>query len=486
MAAPDKKIFDAHSGQEFIRSLGLDEVTFQVGEPEDPEDNSIEQEKLKSRNTSIKEGSAYSVMDGLGHKYVTPYALAVGANNTQIGILSSLPPLVGSFSQLGTIRLMEHVSRKKITFIAAFLQAVMWLVMLGVGALFFVKGVQGPLTPLLVILSYTFLFVFGSMIAPAWTSWMRDLVPNKCGSFFGYRNRVIGFVLLVSMLIGGFILDYFKHTKVFLGFIIIFSLAFLFRTISSFLFLRQHEPRLILSHQRVSFREVLRLLLRENFGRFIFFQTAMSFVVGIASPFFTVYLLKDLGFSYTDFIIVTLASAGMSMLFMPVWGKFADRFGNLRTLKITGFLIALVPLLWLFIPLFIRGNPDLVIPFLIFAEGFSGLVWAGFNLASANFIFDAVSRENTPAYTAYFNIFNNMGLFVGALLGGLLSYSSFHLWGFSGILFVFVLSGIGRFLIAFLLIHSVKEARKVRKFDLDVAKDIIHHLTPQQIIRIIR
>ena len=72
-----------------------------------------EQIKEKTKKLSIIEGSAYSVMDGAGLRNITPYALALGASNTQIGFLTSIPTLFGNLSQILTPKFMEKYSRLK-------------------------------------------------------------------------------------------------------------------------------------------------------------------------------------------------------------------------------------------------------------------------------------------------------------------------------------------------------------------------------------
>ena len=82
------------------------------------EEKKLKDEKLreKAAEISIVEGSAASVMDGFGSKYITPYALALGATNTHIGLLSALPQLLGTISQLFGSRAIEKHSRKKIQY----------------------------------------------------------------------------------------------------------------------------------------------------------------------------------------------------------------------------------------------------------------------------------------------------------------------------------------------------------------------------------
>ena len=83
------------------------------------ERSAVDEEKLKekTRRLSVKEAGIYSVSDGFGFRNVSPYALALGAGNTAIGLLSSLPSLIGNFSQLFTARLMRKYSRKQLMLI---------------------------------------------------------------------------------------------------------------------------------------------------------------------------------------------------------------------------------------------------------------------------------------------------------------------------------------------------------------------------------
>ena len=116
-----------------------------------------ERAKSRTRKLSIKEGSAYSISDGFGIKYITPYALAMNASNSQIGLLSSIPTLLGNISQIYTTKLMEKYPRNQILFIGAMLQAFMWLPVLGVGIFFFFFNSSNSFSIDLLILFYTML-----------------------------------------------------------------------------------------------------------------------------------------------------------------------------------------------------------------------------------------------------------------------------------------------------------------------------------------
>lgn len=446
-----------------------------------------EELKAQARKISIQEGSAYGFMDGFGLKYLTPFALALGAKNTQIGILSSLPHLLGSFSELIGVKLMKNNTRKKLVSAGVMIQASMWLLMIALTIMFFVYDIDHGIAPNLLIVIYSLLIISGSTIAPAWASWMKDILPERFGTYFGRRNRICGTVAIVAGLVAGFILDYFDKTKLYYGFIILFAVAFLGRFISGLLFLKKYEPEyknVSLKHD--GFIHFLKTIWRTNYGHFTMFIALLSLVVNIASPFFAVYMIKNLSYTKIEFGIVIIAAAVSTILFNPAWGRFTDLYGNKKTMKITGFLIPFVALLWYLSSFLINSNPDLVFPYTVTVELFSGFAWAGFNLSAGNFIYEAVKREKVAAKTAYFHIINNLGGFIGALIGGIIATMSFVFLGISTILLVMILSFFGRFLVYALMVNKVKEVRKVKPFTVQEAKEKLLSLTPLTIVRILR
>ncbi len=419
-----------------------------------------------TQKTSIKEGISVSVMDGAGLRYMTPYALAVGANNTQIGLLTSIPILLGNFSQLFTSKAIEKYSRKKIIVISAFIQALIWIPIILVGYFFFYKGLDHGISATLVIVFYTLFIIFGAFLSPAWNSMMKDIVLKGRGSYFAKRNRIMTAVALVVMLACGLVLNYFKKLNLlFFGFLALFGIAFIARLVSGYLLSKHYDPKLKLQKSYyftlVSF---IKRIPKSNFGKFAVFISLITFGAAIASPFFSVYMLKNLNFSYIVWTVVIISNSLSAFVSMPIWGKFADRFGNLRVLRWTGILVSPIPILWLLTILLVKINIPLVIGYLIVLELFSGFIWSGFNLCAINFIYDAVTREKLALCIAYYNVFNGVAVFIGATLGGILASSSINFFGLSPILFVFLLSGIMRFFAYMLMAPKVREVREVETY----------------------
>jgi MFS family permease len=146
---------------------------------------------------------------------------------------------------------------------------------------------------------------------------------------------------------------------------------------------------------------------------------------------------------------VHLSSVITALISFPIWGRHADIVGNARILKITSFVIPLIPILWICAPNFIA---------LALVEMFAGFIWGGFNLCSANFIYDAVSPQKRVRCLGYFNLITGTMVFLGASIGGYLADRLPVLWG-NKLFFLFMISAFLRFCSDFFLSPHFQEVR---------------------------
>jgi len=447
----------------------------------------VEELKAKSRKISTEEACAYSFMDGFGLRYVTPFAVEIGKNaknlNAYVGLLTALPSLLGSLSQLLTIKAMNSYSRKKIVFFGVFLQALMWLPLVGLSFFYYFKSLSSELALSSLVIIYTLLIIFGSFAGPAWSSMMKDTVTSNLGKYFGNRSRIAGLVALICMLIAGFILDYFKKTNIYFGFMIVLFIAFLGRTTSAILFSKQYEPKFKPAKESYfSFIQFAKKMFYNNFGKFVVLFALTSFAVTICSPFFAVYVLKDLGFSYIQYMSLIIGSSLASFLFMSGWGKFADRYGNLKVMKMCMGSIVAVPFLYFASYFVFKFNPSWILPYIVFIEVLAGAMWAGFNLAAGNFIYEAVTREKMALCVSYFNVINGIGTFIGPILGGFLASVIHPVLGISALLIVFIIGGIARLFVAVYMLPKIKEVREVKKYGFREARESFISLSLREFI----
>lgn len=403
----------------------------------------------KSLKLAIFDGAVSFAMMGLTQNYITPFALALKATTVQIGLLNSLPSFVTAFSQLASPSLVNRAgARKRVILPMVLVHAVLWLPVFLVPYLLPASGIWW------LIGLFTISGVFGALANPPWGSMMADLVPEEVrGRYFSFRGRINTFTGLIFSIIGGVLLQIFTH-NVFIGFAFIFVGAMVFRLLSFNFLSRMYDPPLTRENsQAESLLHMIRYLRNSNFGRFTIFTAVMYFAVMLSGAFFSVYMLSDLKLNYLTFTLINSASTVATLVFLPFWGRRADRAGNLKILKITGYLMPVIPLFWLVSP-----NPV----YLVCANFFSGFIWSGFDLSCTNFLFDVSARETRTKQIAMFNCIVNVTLSVGALAGGYLTPHLPALFGYQ-LRTLFTLSGVLRLVAVLVFLRSIVEVRHVSK-----------------------
>jgi len=418
-----------------------------------------DQSSEDSLRHSLKDATAYAVMMGAGETYLSAFALFLKASTPQIGLLASVPPLIGSLAQIVSAGLGHLTGRRKpIILVGAGLQAAAWLPITLLPLLFPAAAVP------LLIASVIVYHCGAHLAAPQWASLMGDLVPmRRRGRFFARRTRIVTLGTFLSLAAGGVILHgYTTAGQTLAGFVVLFGIAMVARGISAWHLARMHDPAGHVAALRLPARGAWwRQLGRSNFVRFSSFYALMQFAVAISSPFFAVYMLRDLQFSYAQFTANTAMSVLMQFLTLSQWGRISDVFGNRRILAVTGLMLPLMPLLWM-----VSTN----FWYLLLVQMLSGLSWAGFTLGAGNFLYDLVAREKRATYLAIHNVLSSTGVFCGAVLGGYLGvmlpervdiFGVSWVW-LSPLLGVFAISTAARTIVLLVLLPRIREVRKVR------------------------
>ncbi|MEK9148576.1 MAG: MFS transporter, partial [Candidatus Desantisbacteria bacterium] len=155
-----------------------------------------------SMRFSLIDGLFAAFMLGIITDYITPFALALKATNSQIGILASFPILIAAFVQLKSADLVERAkSRKKIVSTFVLLQGLTFIPIILIPYLFKWQSV------LFLIIFVALFTIFGAIAFPAWASLMCDHIPHRSrGKYFGWRNKVMSSVTVFSGFLAGIIL----------------------------------------------------------------------------------------------------------------------------------------------------------------------------------------------------------------------------------------------------------------------------------------
>jgi MFS family permease len=392
---------------------------------------------------SQKEAVASSVMTATCENFTNAFALHLQATSIQMGFLTAFPQLLGSLMQLVSVWLGSCLARRRIVLFTAILQTGLMLCMAVLALLRDADLVQ---TLIMLVMLY---YAASHLIQPQWRAWMGSIVPQQQRSvFFASRSRLTMAATLVVFVGGGGVLSISDQLDLAAaGFFFLFLAAAAGRASSCYFLWKMHdpEPQPLIAEANIFFATLgqIKLAMHDNtFRNYSFFVAGMQGMVAISAPFFAVYMLNELDFTYLEYSLNLVASVATQFFMLRYWGKISDKHGNRLIMLICSAAIPVIPILWLFSPNFY---------YLVAVQIFSGLAWSGFNLTTANYLYDIRPHHtNFATYAAVQAGISAVLVFCGAIFGGYLASAAPWLAGQlpfqigSALFIVFIASGLLR------------------------------------------
>jgi MFS family permease len=412
----------------------------------------------KGLRCQVQEGACAAVMQGSGETYLSAFALLLHSTPFQIGLLAAVPPLIGTAAQLFSVKVVDRIqSRKRLILIGATGQALAWAPLFALPMLFPAYGSW-------LLLAGVMLYVaMGHLTVPAWNSLITEMIEDdRRGMYFARRAKVVAVASFAALSVAGLVLhasETWRNPA--WGFAIIFVLAGIARLLSTGYLTRLRESPISKAAGHDSgVREFLRARRSVMFRRFLVFSGSFHVAAMLAGPFFVVYLLRDLHLTYFQYGVWLAAPIVGQWLSLQEWGRVADAYGNKKVLVLTGLIIPILPILYLF------SSNWLV---LVGINLLSGLIWPGFSLSLGNYVFDAVQQGDRTKGVAIYNTVNAIGAGVGAMVGSwLATVAPSHLFLFgliwplaSNLPILFLASGLLRLIVSLTLLNTFKERRRV-------------------------
>jgi MFS family permease len=384
----------------------------------DPQLHVSEEECAKGLRLLIVEaafsGGSTALTSGV---ILTAFALHLGASNFMVGVLASAPFLT-QLLQLPAILLVERLRKRKRI---AVLTSIAGRLMLGVMA---VTSFFTGLTPLLIFLAAQFtLCGLGAIGTCAWNAWLRDLAPeSQLGRVFAKRTVWLTAINLALGLAAALALDMTGERSSARN--VVFASMFLAGCITGLISARivTAMPEQIMPPPGGPIRlgELLRQPLGDsNFSKLLVFVASWQFAVNLATPFFTVYIVRQLHFDVSFVMVLSVASQIANILALRSWGVLSDRFANKSVLAVCApvYISSIVAM----IGASQFGQRELVEVWLVVLHMFMGASVAGVTLTSTNIALKLSPRGSATAYVAASATVTAMAAGVAPILGGLLA-----------------------------------------------------------------
>jgi MFS family permease len=369
--------------------------------------------------------------------YFTNSKTLIGLSSTLIGRLGGIASV---FPQLFVANRMETNARKKPLLIFAItIRALSW------GILALSTYIFNKSYPSLTIFFLFFTLILhtvmgGIAVVPFYDIWGKSLPSTLRGRFFGYRQLWGGLLAIVSGLIAKTILEN-DMIDFPLDFVILFSLAFIFLSVSYIALGLVREPVEDVYERRLPFRDFLKkashiIQRNSNYRKFILVEIAGG-AGAMALPFYILYLRENLGMELGTVGVLLAAQMFGSVLSNILWAHLSDFVGNKKVIQISTFIGIIVPLIAL-VSALLENSLSYIILFILI-----GFYISGRTIGKDNYLLDIAPSRERPKYISLTGtLIFPVSLF--PLLGGIIvQYISYQMLFFTTAMIVvtgFILS----------------------------------------------
>ena len=332
------------------------------------------------------------------------FLLGFGASNSQIGLMSGLSSFVGIVAYLAATRATDWLGGRKRMVVFARIWSRMTL--LAVAAVpFFVSGAVAIYVTIALVAIQA---AIESVGAPAWTALVADIVPLPIRArYVASRNIAKSLAKTIAVALAGQLIRALGFPRgyqasFFAGALVGFAAAFAYA----------HIP----VDENVSSCSVRTTADNSAFSRtsilYIAARTVWALGYQVAAPFFSIYVVKNLGGDESSVGLLVSVGAVTAVAGLILFSRAVERYGLRRTWLFSSVMEALLPVFWAVAP---------SVWFALLPAAADGLLLAGLELVNLNTVLMLTSDQNRTKFAAINSAILTAAAMVGPLLGGALS-----------------------------------------------------------------
>ena len=344
---------------------------------------------------------------------LTALALHLHASNLAVGLLASLP-FLAQLLQVPAVVLIDRWRRRKAM---AVVTSVVRRTML---ALMAATVLMPPATGVVVLIAaQAVLCGLGAFGSCAWNAWVRDLAPEeRLGTLFARRTAYATGVSLIVGLAAAAAVDRPDAASRGSAFLILYAVGCVTGLVSGAIVARMPEPAMPppTAHERL-WQLLKRPFADPNFRRLLRFVASWQFAVNLATPFFTVFIVRQLGLGMTWVMLLSVVSQIANLALLRTWGLLSDRYANKSVLAIAApaYIAAIVAM----VAAPTIAPREWLIAYLVVLHALMGASVAGVTLSIANIALKLSPRGDASAYVAANALATAVSAGLAPVLGGL-------------------------------------------------------------------
>ena len=357
-----------------------------------------------NEKVSIYHGMVSTIAVNLASNFFPIFAISIlGASNYQVGLISSLPPLVALIMTIPAAILLNRLEQQKKTVAMSVLWARTLFALLA-GVLFIGSAYQ----------AWAFLIIVAVMNVPGtisnigWQTLISGMIKeDRRGAFFSDRNRLLTIVGMITTLIIGIIMK--NQTDNAIAYQVLFLIAFLFGLLEVF-FLMKHKETVQTKTTKQQKNSSMDWSIFKDNGYKWFLITALCFNFSwqMAWGLFNIYNVRYAHATILWISIFSVANQLVQIFTFPLWKKWADQKSTTLVLVWVAVGMATAPFLTVL-------STNLI--YLTFVSMTSGFFVSGTMLLLFNLLLEQSPQEKRTYCITTYNVLLSFVAFIAPQIG---------------------------------------------------------------------
>lgn len=291
---------------------------------------------------SIYNGMASTIAMNFSNNFFPIFAITIlSASNYQVGLISSLPPLMALLMTIpAAIMLNRAAEHKKLVATSVLLARVMFLPIV---VLVYLPSESMQAWAFLVIIAL--MSVPNTVATIGWQTLISGMISeSRRGAFFSDRNRLLTMVGLVSTLIIGIVMK--DASESVTAYQILFAIAFGFGLLEVFLLMKHDETPAHIDGPVVKKKLMdWSIFKHSGFVSFLIAALFFNFAWQMAWGIFNIYHVRVVGATVFWISMFSVGNMLMQILTFPLWKKWAEQRSNVRVFVWAAIGMASTPFL---------------------------------------------------------------------------------------------------------------------------------------------
>ncbi|MDR1059879.1 MAG: MFS transporter [Clostridiales bacterium] len=346
----------------------------------------------------------------IGGNFLTGLLIMMNADDGYIGLISIIA-FAGNLFQLFSPLLLERFAQRKLLLIRVRC-AVMFLNIVALGAIPLLPA-PGP-AKLVAFASVVLVAnVLSAAIAPGFAVWHLQFTPwNMRARYFSFLSMSNGLVVAIAVLAGSKAADIFEAAGLELEGLVILRLATAAIVVADLLQLRKMDEFPYPSDgARPSIKSIALKPLRERkYLLTVGLACIWHFTANIPASYYSVYLLRDVGVSYSFITLVSMLNIPALIFLTPFWRK---KLGKYSWFMVLGMAMGLY-LLHLVGLSFVTARTIFLYPIILL---YAYVLAVGINLSFTNIPYVNIPEKSQTVYIAFYSTMANLAALLGATTG---------------------------------------------------------------------